>query len=180
MELEQKYEYKSPIAALLWSIMMTGFGQFYNGQYIFGTLLFLFEIIANGFSSINTSILHSFHGDTESAHDIFNHQWGLFYPSTYAFGIWHAYNKAIILNSKQENKAPVKRTHLTGFFVAFVIGMNIGIYYHHLLDKIPYLSLLSSPIFNGLLWGIILGCLGHLVERCVRNSKMYNRIKVKE
>jgi len=159
-------EYKSPVAALLWSIVMVGFGQFYNGQYIFGTLLFLFEIATNGLSSINVSILHSFHGNSQQAHDIFNHQWGLFYPSAYAFSIWQAYNKAIIINCQQERKNLPKETYLTGFFIAFVVGTNLGVYYHHyFLSEMPSLSFLSSPIFNGLSWGIIFGFVGHFIER---------------
>lgn len=80
-------EYKSPVAALLWAITMSGFGQYYNGQYIFGTLLFVVEILINGLSGLNASILLSFQADNQS-HDIFNYQWGLFYPSTYIFSIW--------------------------------------------------------------------------------------------
>lgn len=159
-------EYKSPVAALLWSIMMIGFGQLYNGQYIFGTLLFLFEITTNDFSGINESILHSFNGNPQHAHNVFNHQWGLFYPSAYAFSIWQAYNKAIIMNCLKEEKEPPNETYLTGFFISFVVGMNLGVYYHHyFLSETPSLSFLISPIFNGLIWGIIFGFIGHLFER---------------
>lgn len=65
------------------SLMMAGFGQYYNGQYIFGTLILLIEFVTNGFAGLNMAIMHSFHGQTQTAHDIFNHQWGLFYPSVY-------------------------------------------------------------------------------------------------
>lgn len=166
-------EYKSPVAALLWSVMMIGFGQLYNGQYIFGTLLFLFELTANGLSSINESILYSFHGNSKLAHDIFNHQWGLFYPSAYAFSIWQAYNKAIILNCLKEEKNPPEETYLTGFFISFVVGMNLGVYYHHyFLSEIPTLLVLTSPIFNGLFWGIIFGFAGHFIERYYKKRKV--------
>lgn len=168
---QQKNEYKSPIAALMWSVMMTGFGQIYNGQYILGVFLFLFEVIVNGFSSINLSILHSFHGDTQSAHDAFGHHWGLFYPSTYAFSIWQAYNKAIVINCQQQKKELPKETFLTGFFISFVIGMNIGVYYHHLFDDIHILSFLHSPIFNGIVFGIIFGFIGHILEKYIKNKK---------
>ncbi|WP_339229092.1 hypothetical protein NSQ77_04500 [Oceanobacillus sp. FSL K6-2867] len=162
-------EYKSPIAALLWSVMMTGFGQFYNGQYIFGALLFIFEIAANGLSSLNMSILHSFHGNTQQAHDVFDHQWGLFYPSSYAFSIWQAYNKAIVINCQQEKRDYPKETYLTGFFILFVIGMNLGVYYHHhLLSGIPFFS---SPIFNGLSWGFLFGITGHFAEKYIKAKR---------
>ncbi|MBO0994641.1 hypothetical protein [Bacillus sp. SD088] len=49
----EHHEFKSPIVALLWSETMAGFGQFYNGQYIFG---FNVEFIANVHSNLNVSI----------------------------------------------------------------------------------------------------------------------------
>lgn len=172
MGVNQGNEYKSPIAALLWSIMMVGFGQLYNGQYIFGSLLFFFEIAANGVSNLNLSILHSFHGYAQQAHDVFDHQWGLFYPSSYAFSMWQAYNKAIIINCLQEKKEPPKETYLTGFFISFVVGMNLGVYYHHyFLNQLPYLELFSSLIFNGLLWGIFFGIAGHFIEKYIKAKR---------
>lgn len=166
-------EYKSPSAALLWSITMTGFGQFYNGQYIFGTLLFLFEVFINGSSSLNMAIWHSFHGDMQSAHDIFDFQWGMFYPSGYIFSIWHAYNKAIVINHQQDGKDSPKETFLTGFFFCYVIGMNLGVYWHpHFLDSHPLLFPLASPILYGLILGLILGFIGHFIERYYKTRKV--------
>jgi hypothetical protein len=163
--------YKSPAAALCWSIVMTGFGQMYNGQYIFGTFLFLFEIIVNGASNLNLSIVHSFLGHAEASHDVFDHQWGLFYPSTYAFSMWHAYNKAITINHKQQKKDPPKETYLTSFFIAFVIGMNLGVYYHSRFDFTNHF-LLTSPIFNGLLFGLISGFIAHFIEKKTKKRKV--------
>lgn len=166
-------EYKSPVAALLWSITMAGFGQYYNGQYIFGTLLFLFELITNGLSGVNASILLSFHGDLQAAHDVFDIQSGLFYPSVYIFSIWQAYNKAIIINCQQDGKNPPKETYLTGFFFGYVIGMNLGVYWHaSFLYGIPFLEFLVSPIFNGLILGMVSGSIGHLIERYNKRKKM--------
>lgn len=109
MEVEKHHVYKSPITALLWSVMMCGFGQYYNGQYIFGTVLLLCEVGANVLSRLNVSILHSFHGDYQMANDIINYQWGLFYPSIYGFSIWQAYNKAKIISHQREgNELPKK------------------------------------------------------------------------
>ncbi|WP_268238278.1 hypothetical protein [Psychrobacillus lasiicapitis] len=34
-----------------------------TNEYIFGAFLVLFEISTNGLSSLNTSTVHSFHGD---------------------------------------------------------------------------------------------------------------------
>lgn len=102
MESRQLYEYKSPITALSWSLMMCGFGQFYNGQYIFGMVLLLCEGMVNVLSKLNVSILHSFHGKFQMAHDVVSYQWGIFYPSIYGFSMWQAYNKAIIINYQRK------------------------------------------------------------------------------
>lgn len=64
---------------------MCGFGQFYNGQYIFGVTLLLLEIISNILSHLNLAILHTFHGDIKKSHDVIAYDWGLFYPSVYFF-----------------------------------------------------------------------------------------------
>lgn len=165
----KNYEFKLPIVALLWSATMAGFGQFYNGQYIFGFLLLVCEFIANVQSNLNVSILHSFHLDHQRAHDIVDFQWGLFYPSIYVFSMWQAYNKAIIINCLQQNKETPRETYLTGFCFGMVIGMNLGIYWHHNpLEKINFLRFLRSPVMNGLLLGLVGSVIGHLLEKYIK------------
>ncbi|GIN74936.1 hypothetical protein J14TS2_54110 [Bacillus sp. J14TS2] len=105
----EKYEFKSPAVALLWSAMMAGFGQFYNGQYIFGLLILVCEFIANVQSNLNISILHSFHLDHQMAPEIVDFQWGLLYPPIYVFSMWQAYNKAIIINCYSNTKKHQKK-----------------------------------------------------------------------
>lgn len=163
-ELEGTMVYKSPTAALAWSVVMTGFGQIYNGHYLLGVFLFLFEIVVNGTSNINLSIVHSFLGHPEASHDVFDIQWGLFYPSTYAFSMWHAYNTSISINYQQQQKDPPKETYLTSFFIAFVIGMNLGVYYHDRFFSTSFF-LLASPIFSGLFFGVLVGFIAHFIEK---------------
>lgn len=136
-------EYKSPVAALLWGITMAGFGQYYNGQYIFGTLLFATELLINSLSGLNPSIVLSFRFDLMSQ-DILDLQWGLFYPSAYIFAIWQAYNKAIVINHHQNGKDSPEEMYLTGFFFSYVIGMNFGVFWTP-LRFIPYLKVISTP-----------------------------------
>jgi len=161
-------EYKSPVAALLWSITMAGFGQYYNGQYIIGTILFASEILINNFSGINWSIFFSFFGSWNESYETFNLQAGLFYPSVYYFSIWQAYNKAFVINCHQDNRNPPKETYLTGFFFGNVIGMNLGVYWKPI--KVLF-SELQSPIFNGLILGIIVGYIFHQIEKRIENKK---------
>jgi TM2 domain-containing membrane protein YozV len=166
MEKRNHQKYKSPILAFFWSFMMCGFGQFYNEQYIFGTVLLLCEGFVNVFSKLNVSIMHSFHGNIQMAHDVINFKWGLFYPSLYVFGIWQAYNKAIILNYQRKGKEPPKKTDLTGFCLGLAIGMNIGVAWHpHFLAGVRFFEVFISPVFNGILLGVIGGITGHWIEK---------------
>lgn len=171
-------EYKSPVAALLWSVTMVGFGQFYNGQYIFGFMLLISEFTVNILSALNLSIHHSFHGDFIKAHDVVNYQWGLFYPSLYGFSIWQAYNKAIVMNYRRKKKEPPEKVYLTGFCIGLVVGMNLGVYWHHHnWDEIYIIKFFfSSPVFNGLVLGIIAGLIGHLLEKYINYR---NREKIR-
>lgn len=78
---------------------MVRFGQFYNGQYVFGFMPLISEFTVNILSNLNPYIHHTYHGDFIKAHVVVNYQWGLFYPSLYGFSISQAYNnKATVLN----------------------------------------------------------------------------------
>lgn len=172
---KQNNEYKSPVAAFLWSVTMVGFGQLYNGQYTFGFMLLASEFTINTLSNLNPSIHHSFHGDFIKAHDVVNYHWGLFYPSLYGFSNWQAYNRAIVMNYQKEGKEPPEKVYLTGFCIGLVVGMNLGVYWHHyFLDHILLFKVLSSPVFNGIFLGIIVGFAGHLLE------KLQSKLKVDE
>lgn len=100
--MKKEDTYKSPVAAMLWSFALPGFGQLYNRDYIIGLLLVVWEIIINLYSNLNLALMHSFHWDFEQAHDIINYEWGLFYPSVFAFSLWHAYNKAKAITYRNE------------------------------------------------------------------------------
>lgn len=162
---KQRPEYKYPLASLLWSLALPGFGQIYNGQIVLGIILMIWELFSNVFSSLNLSIMETFHGNYHEAHDVINFQWGMFYPSVWGFSMWQAYNKAITINQNIKGKVN-KESYLTGFFFGGVFGMNLGIYWH-----VPFLytqkglALLESPVFLGLIFGIILSLLGHWIEK---------------
>lgn len=153
--------YKSPIAALCWSLALPGFGQFYLREVFLGIILMLLELGVNINSNLNLAVYYAFHGDVQQSHTIINYEWGLFYPSIWAFSMWHAYNRAKTINSSANNVA--KRTYLTGFFIGLVIGMNLGLYWH---DNPLFMrnNVSHSPIFNGLILGIAGASIGHLID----------------
>ena len=176
--MRKKKEYKSPVAAFLWSVTMGGFGQIYNGQYLLGFSLLLLEFVTNIRSKLNVSIMYSFHGDYHLAHNIVDYQWGIFYPSIYVFSMWQSYNKAIVINCHQDGKDPPKEVNLTGLCIGLVVGMNLGIYWHHhFLDHIEFFTFSKSPVLNGLVHGLGVGLLGHFIEKYVKKkvNKKNNR-----
>ena len=158
-------EYKSPISALLWSLALPGFGQIYNGQVILGVIFMIWELGINWSSKLNLSIMETFHGDFQKAHDVINYGWGMFYPSIYCFSMWQAYNKSITINAHLEGKQN-KETKLTGLFFGITVGMNLGIYWHTPFGHImQHIEVFGSPVFLGSIGGLIFGLLGHLIEK---------------
>lgn len=168
-------EFKSPVSALVWSLAMPGFGQVYNGQVILGLIFMFWELGSNLLSGLNLSIMESFHGDFQKAHDVIHYEWGMYYPSVWAFSMWQAYNKAKTINAQNEGKQH-KEVELTGFFFGSTIGMNMGIYWHipFVYNTFMYLNFLESPVLCGLLCGFIFGWIGHRIEKM---NKVFKAIK---
>lgn len=167
MKNEKTKEYKSPIAALLWSFTLPGFGQMYNEQYLLGIIFMLWEIGVNTCSQLNLSIMESFHGDFTKAHDIIHYQWGIFYPSVWCFSMWQAYNRAVSINADIEGKIN-KKFKLLGLLFGFTFGMDLGIFWHfHFIERqiapTP-LRILTSPVFSGLFIGLLFAFIGHYIE----------------
>jgi TM2 domain-containing membrane protein YozV len=159
-------EYKSPASALIWSMALPGFGQFYNGQILLGIILMILEVGVNIISKLNFSIIESFHGDFMKAHNLIKYDWGIYYPSIWAFSMWQAYNKARTINYSLESRMN-KKIKLTGFFFGATVGMNLGLYWHfHFLNHLNrFFSFLNSPVFAGLIIGLIFALIGQLIEK---------------
>ncbi|WP_174612872.1 hypothetical protein [Virgibacillus ihumii] len=155
--------YKSPFTAMLWSFALPGFGQLYNRDYLLGLLLITWEVVLNLYSNLNIALMYSFHGDFAKAHEIINYEWGLFYPSVFAFSMWQAYNKAKVIRHSREHDTELKKVYFTGLFFGLTAGMNIGLTTHiHL--HINMLKFLNAPVFSGVFLGMIGAGLGHLIE----------------
>lgn len=163
--------YKSPLAAMLWSLVLPGFGQIYNNNYYIGTILLVLEFLINLKSHLNIVLLHTLTGDLLHAHESVNYSWGLFYPSIYGFSLWQAFNMAISNNNRLEGNIVEKRTYLSGFFIGLVIGMDFGLFWHDtgIIQRVPFLD---YPVYNGLTFGLLLGLLSHLVEIKIYRRKL--------
>lgn len=164
--MRQSRQYKSPFAAMLWSCVLPGFGQFYNKDYIVGAVLIGLEFIVNLNSNLNISLIDSFMGDINSAHHVIDYSWALFYPSLYGYGIWQAFNYAIANNNRMVGKDVDHRTYLSGFFIGMVLGMDFGLFWHDtsFIRHFTVIRFLDFPVFNGLVIGLLTGIFGHIME----------------
>jgi hypothetical protein len=171
--MRQRTEYKSPYAAAVWSMVLPGFGQLYNKDYIIGFVLIGFEILINLYSNLNLALLHSFTGDFSQAHSVVDYRWGMFYPSLYAFSIWQAFNSAKASNAKALDRIVKRRSYYTGFFIGLVVGMDFGLFWHDFpyLNQFKFLSILNLPVFSGLTFGLLLGFLGNYLEKTIYRKK---------
>ncbi|SDN38323.1 hypothetical protein [Bacillus sp. OK048] len=77
--------------AALFSMLMPGFGQIYNRQFIKGVLLIIVEHYDNVMGKINTAIHLDFNGFHQNALESANFQYVLFYPGFYAYTVWDAW-----------------------------------------------------------------------------------------
>ncbi|MDV2687061.1 DUF5683 domain-containing protein, partial [Alkalihalophilus lindianensis] len=60
--MRQNRPYQSPYAAMLWSLVLPGFGQLYNKDYVIGFVLLVLEFLVNLKSDLNITLLYSFMG----------------------------------------------------------------------------------------------------------------------
>lgn len=79
------------IIAALFSLLMPGFGQIYNKNYIKGFLFVLVEHYDNVAGKINKSIQLDFNGSHQAALDMVVYDVMLFYPGFYAYAVWDAW-----------------------------------------------------------------------------------------
>jgi hypothetical protein len=80
--------------AALFSMLMPGFGQIYNGQFMKGVFLLILEHFDNAFGKINEAIHLDFNGLHQQAVETANFGYLLFYPGFYAYCVWDAWYHA--------------------------------------------------------------------------------------
>jgi hypothetical protein len=169
IRMRQSRQYQSPCAAMVWSMVLPGFGQLYNRDFLIGAVLLILEFTVNLNSNLNLVLLHSFSGQLHSAHQVIDYRWGLFYPSIYGYSSWQAFNSAKVNNIRLSGKEGKKRTYLTGFFIGLVLGMDFGLFWHDskLLIGSSVMRFLDYPVFGGIILGLLFGVIGHLLENGV-------------
>ncbi|WP_174735149.1 hypothetical protein [Mesobacillus harenae] len=137
------------LEAVLWSVALPGFSQLLAGSYIKGILFIILEFLINVNSNFNDAIRYSFLGEFESATNVIEFGWLMFYPCLYMFAMWDAYRMAM--------RSDEKFAYLPFVFGAYFITVGLM-----LSTKIHLFGLYLGPIFLpmlSLLPGLLVGFL---------------------
>jgi hypothetical protein len=100
--------------AALFSMLMPGFGQIYNGQFMKGVYFLIVEHVDNVLGKINQAIHLDFNGLHQQSVEAANFEYLLFYPGFYAYCVWDAWYYAKPNAEKSKTAIP------------FVIGGFLG------------------------------------------------------
>ncbi|MDQ6598423.1 hypothetical protein [Bacillus salipaludis] len=120
------------IIAALFSIIMPGFGQFYNRQMIKGVLFVVFEHFDNMVGKINSAIQLDFNGFHQKALETVVYDGLLFYPGFYVYVVWDAWFYAKEGANKITSAIP------------FIIGGFLGELCTIFSAKLPFPSLTAG------------------------------------
>lgn len=98
--LEVNYlDKRSPLVAVMWSILMPGSGQLYIHRIIIGFFSLIWVVVFFYQSQFLPAIHFLFLGDIPSSTSVLNIEWLLFLPSIYGFSAYDAY-----VNTIENNK----------------------------------------------------------------------------
>src|SRR5699024_2396595 len=90
---------RSPLMAVLWSILTPGLGQLYIHRGVTAALMLIFSIIFVYYSNALIAVHFLFLGEIKQATASLNPQWFLFIPSYFSFAVYDAY-----VNTVENNK----------------------------------------------------------------------------
>lgn len=133
---------RNPYIIAWWSAAFPGFGHLLLSKYLRGYALFIWEVLVNVKSHLNSAMIYSFQGNIDMAKEVLDTRWLLMYIPVYLFAIWDSYrttidmNKVYLLAEREDHR-----------FNSFVLG-SIEINY---LDKrYPFLAIMWSLFIPGL------------------------------
>jgi hypothetical protein len=119
------------LAAAFFSILLPGFGQIYNKQFVKGIVFVIFEHFDNAYGHINKAIHMDFNGLHHAALQTINFEAMMFYPGFYIYNVWDAWYYA------KEGTADKAKTAVP-FLIGGFLGEFCVIYSSHL--PIPALT----------------------------------------
>ncbi len=120
------------VIAALFSMLMPGFGQIYNQQYIKGIFFVILEHYDNVSANINKAIQLDFNGFRQQALETVIYDGLLFYPGFYIYAVWDAWFYAKEGANKTKTAIP------------FIIGGFLGEFSSIYSSKIPIPSLTTG------------------------------------
>src|SRR5699024_8029849 len=84
-----------------------------------GRMLFMWEVVVNLHTNLNSAILYSIQGHFSEAMAILDTKWLFMYMPVYLFGILDAYRTTVDLNNLysliETHKTPMKRFNISRF-----------------------------------------------------------------
>lgn len=89
---------RNPYIIAWWSAAFPGFGHMLLSKYLRGYALFIWEVIVNVNSHLNSSMVYSFQGNIDMAKEVLDTRWLLMYIPVYIFGIWDSYRTTVDMN----------------------------------------------------------------------------------
>lgn len=137
---------------------MPGFGQLLNGRLLKGFLFIGLEFLININSNLNQAILLSFHGDSQTAVQLTDYQWLMFYPCVYLFAIWDSFHDA------GGGTAPYS-------FLPFVFAAYLGTVGVIFSRYLKIAGVVIGPVWLPLLFILAGGVIGLIMKRILLKAK---------
>ena len=120
------------VISALFSMLMPGFGQIYNRQFIKGIFFVILEHYVNASANINKAIQLDFNGFHQQALEAVIYDGLLFYPGFYVYAVWDSWFYAKVGANKTKTAIP--------FIISGFLGEFGSIY----ATKIPIPSLTTG------------------------------------
>jgi hypothetical protein len=89
---------RQPIHAIIWSLLVPGFGHLYINRIITSTVFIIWFVILTYFSNVLPAIHYSMALNFQAAKDCIDIQWFLYFPSLYAYVAYDAYINTVEYN----------------------------------------------------------------------------------
>ena len=90
---------RNPLMAALWSAVAPGLGHLYCDRRLKAFILTAWYLAVTLNANIVLNVFHLLQGDYETARQLIDYQWLLFWPSIYVFGIVDAYQDTVEQNT---------------------------------------------------------------------------------
>lgn len=88
----------NPYMSIWWGMAFPGFGQWFQGRYVYGLVLILWEFFINVKSHLNVAIFFTMIGRIDAAKASLDQRWFLMYIAIYLYCAWDGYHVGTQMN----------------------------------------------------------------------------------